>query len=394
MLNYLDRLGKPIIEVSEAAGPGRRYDRGEHFTLNEMLPAQICPFAYYNLTPYIATLLNNGWFRWVKKEERGGKRHIPASQFKDSRINSAFPNEVLVQCPNPHVSVVMGVGLEKNDKGKTITVRVLNQDAPCPMGHKIGDRFDIGESDLKIPALTYYALFPYLLLSAYKKNGFVKCPNPEEDTTFFVHQEPDGAADQPHKENFDVCFPYKEQQIRATAVGSPCRYHSSPTGIERSSPAGMCLAAFHVAYPYGLALLYDGKFASANGKETAYVRCPNHRGGIVLEVKRVLVTSTVVRYLKSVAARAFELLFHPVDIIDHKIVYTVSDVQGNCPAHHKVSQQFELNIWDKKELCPASFHSLYPYLSLKNQGFSFDWQEGKESNEVSCPDCHGAVYKF
>lgn len=51
------------------------------------------------------------------------------------------------------------------------------------------------------------------------------------------------------------------------------------------------------------------------------------------------------------------------------------------------------STYRKDELCPASFHPLCPYLLFKNQGVSFNWQEDEKSNEVSCPNCGGAVYQ-
>lgn len=394
MVNYLNRLGRPIVEVYDIKGEDPCWSKGELFTLEEIIPAPLCPFAYHNLSPYIVTLINDGWFRWVKREKHS-KRHpsVSVDQFKDSSVNSAFPNEVLVQCPNPQSSVVMGVGLEENG-GKTVTVRVLGLEAPCPMGHAKGDEFKLREEDMKISPLIYNALFPYMLLSGSGKSGFVKCPDPNEDITFRIRQNLVGPHSCHPGEDFDVCFPYKKQGIKATRIKSPCRYHSGPTGIERVAPEGMCLAAFHVAYPYSLALLYDADFPDVDEKGSIYVRCPNPQGGIVLEVKRVLTTSSGMRFLKSLGAKVFETFFHPVDVINYKIVYNIAAVQGTCPAGYRAGERFEFNVWKRNELCPASFHSLYPYLLLKNQGVSFNWREGETQNEVACPDCRGAVYQF
>ncbi|HHT9140540.1 MAG TPA: TIGR04076 family protein [Candidatus Tripitaka californicus] len=392
MVSYLDRLGKPIVEVFEVKGRGHCYNKGDLFTLAEIVPAHLCPFAYYNMTPYITTLFNNGWFRWVRREGNGSSRKTPlAEQFRDSYVNSAFPNEVLVQCPNPHVSVVMGVGPEGEG---AVRVRVLYQESPCPAGHSVGDEFRVREGDTRIPPSLYSTLFPYILLSGSRKGSLVRGQEPQEDTTFRVCQHPEDLSSFRTAEEIDVCFPYNRQAVKAATVKSPCRYHTAPTAMGRVSPEGMCLSAFHTAYPYSLGLLYDAKFVNGGGGGPIRLRCPNPRGGVELEVKRVPTTSSVVRLLKGIGARVFELISRPVDVIDHKIVYTICGVQGTCPARHRVGEEFEFNLWSKEELCPASFHSLYPYLFLKDRGDSFGWQEGEALSEVSCPDCQGAVYQF
>lgn len=395
MDNYLHRLGKPTVEVFEVVGECRYRKEGHLFTMEEMVPAPLCPFAYHNLIPYIITLLNNGWFRWVKRERHTNTRYLVSKKlFEDSSVNRAFPNEVLVQCPNPRVSVVFGVGVNADGGKKTITVRLLSQNDLCPMGHKEGDNFKISEEDIKFCPLSFNSLFPYMLLSSFGKSGFVRCPDPKRSVVFNVHQNQECTSWSSQKEEFEVCFTYGKQKIRASSIKSPCRYHSNPVDIEHIAPVGLCLDALHVAYPYGLALLYDASFAYRGKEDSVYVRCPSPQNGVVLEVKRVLSAPKFVNLLKTFAANIFEALFYPVDIINCRIVYTVSDVKGSCPAGHRIGEQFEFNIWNKNELCPASFHSLFPHLFLKNRGVSFRWQEGDSLNEVSCPDCQGAAYRF
>lgn len=404
MDNYLARLGKPNIEVLETKGECRWCKKGDIFTIDEMLPVNgLCPFAYHNLIPYIITLLNNGWFRWTKKEKDLNKRYLRTEEyFKDSSVNRAFPNEVLVQCPNPDAAVVMGVGIKLDGKKKLLTIRVLNKNSLCCAGHKKGDEFTVCEDDIEFPPLLFNTIFPYMMLDSF--GGDVRFKNSDGIVSIELYDHHCKGLTQPNTILFKVgnrrneksgdCFSYKNQPIKATAVKSPCRYHSKPADIERVGPKGFCLDAFHAAYPYGLALLYDADFKGIDKRDSVSICCPSPKYKVIFEVKRIQTVSEVLKRLKNTAAKIFEKVFHPVDIINYKVAYKVLDVHGNCPAGHKVGEEFEFNIWDKKELCPASFHSIFPFLLLENQGIPFRWRDDSKVCEVPCPDCQGAVYQI
>lgn len=404
MSNYLTRFGKPAIEVLETKGEHCLCKKGDVFTIDEMVPiSDLCPFAYHNLIPYIVTLLNNGWFRWTKKEKDVSSRYLRTEgYFRGSSVNRSFPNEVLVQCPNPASAVVIGVGIRLNDGKKSITLRVLHQEGLCYAGHKKGDEFTIEEDGIKFSPLVFNALFPYLALNSF--GGDVRFRDSNGDVGIELYDPSYKGSGQPNSILFKVgsrrneksedCFSYEKQHIKASAVKSPCRYHSSPGGIVRVAPIGLCLDAFHAIYPYALAMLYDANFKNDGAHSSVSICCPSPKYKVVFKIKRVQAVSNGIKVLKNILAKIFETFFYPIDVINYKVIYTVSGIQGKCPAGHKIGEQFEFNLWDKEELCPASFHSAFPFLLLENQGISFRWKDGSEACEVSCPDCQGAVYQL
>ena len=378
MNNYLSIIKKPFIEVSD-----------DIFSIMDMIPANLCPFAYHNLNPYMITLFNHGWFRWVKKGKDVNKRYpVSKNLFKDSSVNRKFPNEVLVCCPNPFVSVVFGVGLNITNRKKTITLRILNQKGSCPMGHNEGDKFEISEEDIKFPPETFNVLFPYILLCGYKENALIRCQDTKAKMIFSIYQNKDISSYE------RGCIMSNGFKVKITEIKFPCRYHSTLTEIKRIAPNNMCIDGFHAIYPYSLALLYDATFTDEAKKDPVYINCPSTEGKVIFEVKRVLTDNNTIRLLKTFSANIFKMFFYPVDVIIYKIVYTVSQIKGKCPADYHIGDEFTFNISDRDELCPASFHSISPYLFLKNKGVFFGWKKDDNSSCASCPDCQGAVYKF
>ncbi len=404
MSNYLTRLGKPAIEVLETKGERCLCKKGDVFTIDEMVPIPgFCPFAYHNLIPYIVTLLHDGWFRWTKKEKDISSRYLRTVEyFRSSSVNRAFPNEVLVQCPNSESAIVIGVGIRLNNEKKSITLRVLHQEGLCYAGHKKGDEFTVEEDDIKFSLLVFNALFPYMALNSFggdvrfrdlKGNISVKlynpcCEDPELQSSIIFKVGND------HGMGKGDCFLYKSQSIKTRVVKSPCRYHSSPGGIVRIARRGLCLDAFHAIYPYALAMLYDANFNNDDTHSSVSICCPSPKYKVVFKIKRIQAVSNGLKALKNILAKIFETFFYPIDVINYKVIYSVSDIHGKCPAGHKIGEQFEFNLWDKEELCPASFHSVFPFLLLENQGIPFRWKDGSEACEVSCPDCQGAVYQL
>lgn len=379
MNNYLSVIKKPFIEVSDDVS-----------SIMDMIPANLCPFAYHNLIPYIITLFNQGWFRWVKKEKDVNKRYpVSKNLFEDTAsVNRKFPNEVLVCCPNPFVSVVFAVGLNITNRKKTITLRILNKKGSCFMGHNEGDKFEISEEDIKFPPETFNVLFPYILLCGYKENVLIRCQDTKAKMIFSIYQNKDIASYE------RGCIVSNGFKAKITEIKFPCRYHSKLTEIKRIAPNNMCIDGFHAIYPYSLALLYDATFTNDLKKDLVYINCPSTEGKVIFEVKRILTGNNTTRLLKTFSANIFEMFFYPVDFFSYKIVYTVSQIKGKCPAGYNIGDEFTFNISDRDELCPASFHSISPYLFLKNKGVFFGWEGTDNSSQVSCPDCQGAVYKF
>lgn len=404
MSNYLTKLGNPVVEVLETKGTCYSCEKGDVFTISKMVPIQgLCPFAYHNLIPYIVTLLNNGWFRWTKKEKDLSNRYSRTERhFKRSSINRAFPNEVLVQCPNPESAVVIGVGIRPNNEKRLITLRVLHQEGLCYAGHKKGDEFTFEEGNIKFSPLLFNALFPYIALDSF--GGDIRFSDIKGNVSIELYDPCCRDSGSPgsivfrignsHSRIKEDCFLYENKSIKTALVKSPCRYHLNSGGTVRVAPRGFCLDALHTIYPYGLALLYDASFKNGGSDSSISVCCPNSKNKVIFEVKRIQAVSNGIKILKDIFAKIFGTLFYPVDMINYRVIYTVSGIRGKCPVGHKVGEEFEFNIWDREELCPASFHSVFPFLLLRNQGISFQWKDDGKVCEVSCPDCQGTVYQL
>ena len=121
MKNYLDQLVEH--QAFEQAAP--------------LLPPGLCPFLFYNLTPYIFTLAHGGWFSWAKKCKQPTDRRTPTpSDFSRQNVNRLYFNETLVRCPNPDCNLVAGIGPWK---GNNLALRLVHQKGECPQNYKVGE---------------------------------------------------------------------------------------------------------------------------------------------------------------------------------------------------------------------------------------------------------------
>lgn len=154
--------------------------------------------------------------------------------------------------------------------------------------------------------------------------------------------------------------------------GKTCRYHKKPR--QRYDVAdicgGFCADAYHAAYPYCLRMLYT----NAAAEMADSVNCPRPEGIVMRIVRRRRRLFHARRWVKAMLSR---ILF-PIDWADWNVEIRVA-FSGACP-YLKIGQTFRFNINDTKTLCPASFHSLFPRMTVPGQ--------------VWCPDHEGIRYEM
>jgi uncharacterized repeat protein (TIGR04076 family) len=99
---------------------------GDKRKLSDFTPDGLCVHAFHIAHPYVLTLRNKGWFRWVKDGEG-----------------------VIAQCPHPR-GVVMEI--KSGKKGDfTVTIKVIDK-RDCPK-HEKGDVFIVDDSTKLCPRI-------------------------------------------------------------------------------------------------------------------------------------------------------------------------------------------------------------------------------------------------
>ena len=59
--------------------------------------------------------------------------------------------------------------------------------------------------------------------------------------------------------------------------------------------------------------------------------------------------------------------------------------EGKCPVGHKVGDIFKYPE-DLGKLCPAAYHSIYPYIRILEAGGGYPWFDTPNSQQACCPD--------
>lgn len=373
-------------------------ERGTFYPL-KAFPEGLCPALSHTIIPYLITLSNCGWMRWVKKDIDMGKRlAVPKAVSKIRNVNRLFYNEVIVRCPDAENGVVVGIGPKDNRQERWL-IRVLEVKKRCPLKITAGDSFEFELDKQGFCPEAFYRLYPYLLLKENpentalcdtKRNLRIQCscnkgkinfiiPHPVQESTSKLN----GPEDSP-------CGNYKNLLVSVKRIETKCRYHHSliTYPADYLAAPGLCLDAFHAAYPFALALLYDADFSRREEKGAVTVTCPKDNG-IKLLIKREEKHSLF--YLRSIKflERIFELFFYPVDKIYNEISLTVVSNAAGCPRGYLGKEKYLLNIRNQKIICPASFNSIFPSLVKMSCG-------RKGANEIvrllCCPDCQGAEY--
>ncbi|MCP4369911.1 MAG: TIGR04076 family protein [Deltaproteobacteria bacterium] len=329
--------------------------------IKDLIPTGICPFLFYSLTPYIFTIANDGWFDWTKKSASITERKkIDALDFKRRKVNSLYVNEVLVRCPNPHTTVVVGIGPWTDNK---IKLRILHCSGICSNDHKSGDEFLIDIEACKAKVLKYNASFPETLIRSFtgKLAGEV----------------------------FNNCEAYSGISVQVSEIIFPCRYHKSKKAFKSDSflPDGFCPHLYRSIYPEILAVMYNAKES-----EDLRIRHPGSGLNISLSIEKVnKIKSSLIMSMLNLLKWGFQALFFPVDLLLYEIQITIlgNESRGCSVGENK---KYLVNMKDENFLCPASFHSLYPYLMLAAVGHNVIWKLNQKFALQPCPDCVGTVY--
>jgi len=347
MINYLSEFTKkPVFEKIEG-----------------LLPVSMCPFLFYNLTPYIFTLSNDGWFGWTKKcSATTYRKKITATDFKRKDVNRQYPNEVLVRCPNPGTAVVAGIGPWPEGM---IKLRVLHAEGVCPNGHKVGEEIVLDGPAYKTRSLTFNALFPEILIQSLTgrvpKNTMTDCRR--------------GAG----------------ATASISRIIFPCRYHKRQNDFRPEShlQGGFCPHVFGRIYPHVLALMYDAWI-----ENEITIKHPGQGGKVTLVLHKVhRLNSELLRRVLRLIQKSFEAMFHTVDLLDYHLEITVKRNEAvRCSLEQ--GKTYRVNMGSEQFLCPASFHALYPYFMLCAAGGHMKWGGNAPDDSLPCPDCVGAVYSI
>ena len=151
---------------------------------------------------------------------------------------------------------------------------------------------------------------------------------------------------------------YKDFNVKIKVIGfkKKCKYHKKKGEEfhrEQLTPSGLCLHAFHAAYPYCLGLLYDIK---NENKDSIIIKCPNPMNTVTLKVYRIPnknIIRKIVNILKTTISKLTGFSADPMD----KYVYIEILENNKCPKNYSVGQTFEFNLEDG--FCPASFDAIY-----------------------------------
>lgn len=169
-----------------------------------------------------------------------------------------------------------------------------------------------------------------------------------------------------------------------------CRYHKWPTRTKYTNnllaPKGMCIDLFHSAYPSCLSLLYGAKF-----NEKVIISCPNPDAGICIELTR---HPTKTKYLRKFIVRLLSKIGRDIELPDTEIIMTIiNDNNAGCLYAYKKGCKFKFNLWSGRELCPATFDAVYPFVNNFVRGSFGAWQKKEDNNaaKVVCPDSKSSI---
>jgi uncharacterized repeat protein (TIGR04076 family) len=331
--------------------------------IKDLIPSGICPFLFYNLTPYIFTITSGGWFDWTKKlKDFTYRKEVVVHDFTRKKVNSLYVNEVLVRCPNPHIIVVVGVGLWTDKK---IKLRILHSSSICINDHKSGDEVLLDIEEFKSKVTKYNASFPEILMQSLTG----------------------GLPD----ETFENCEVSAGVTVQVSKIVFPCRYHKRERNFLAGYfiPDGFCPHIFRVIYPNIMAVMYN-----AQDRAKLNVRHPGSGGYIVLSIEKInKIRNSVVRSIVNLLKWGFETLYYPIDLLDYEIEITILENESTGCSLKKGKKYF-VNMKDENFLCPSSFHSLYPYLMLAASGHQVRWRDYQGIALQPCPDCVGTIYSI
>ena len=78
--------------------------------------------------------------------------------------------------------------------------------------------------------------------------------------------------------------------------------------------------------------------------------------------------------------------------VGHRVVGTITAVQGECSWGHKVGDKFELSGYTSAGLCGFFYHDIFPYIIMLQFGGGFPPEWGDPNVlELECMDRDNAV---
>ena len=166
----------------------------------------------------------------------------------------------------------------------------------------------------------------------------------------------------------------REGKLTAIKRRKGCRYHNKDSEVfyfNQLTPDGLCMHAFHSAYSTCLSAIY----ADTRNNFEKFVMCPDVEKSIkfkIIIMKHLDIKFRVINRIKHFLA----LLGIPCDCQLKRVFIMVVGGLGRCPLGHKEKDMFEFNLGNKKEICPASFETLYPIIYSTDK---------KEQICVNCP---------
>ena len=181
------------------------------------------------------------------------------------------------------------------------------------------------------------------------------------------------------KDSQDIC---QKRPSRINLTTSPfkrgCRYHrcQGQTYCEDNIfPKNFCPHAYVRLYPQALSMLYSPSLVSQK------ILCPNQKIPIEFLLSSHYSLPLFLRTLKKLSLFLLNRIGLATEFPDKKILIKINHTDNKCPCHFKNGDIFTFNIWRGKELCPASFYSMYP-LYRTEALYSFH-----------CPDPDGVSYQ-
>ncbi len=74
----------------------------------------------------------------------------------------------------------------------------------------------------------------------------------------------------------------------------------------------------------------------------------------------------------------------------HRIVASITAVQGTCNAGHKPGDAFDVSARNTGGMCGYLYHAAFPFILMLQFGGSFPWDD-PDVVELTCPDTQNLV---
>jgi uncharacterized repeat protein (TIGR04076 family) len=254
-------------------------------------------------------------------------------------------NSVIAQCPNPNGGVVFCI--TKHPSG-SISAQITKLNGSCLAGHKQGDVFELAAADLTEPV------------------------------------------------KYDYCHLNQLDNLAINVISHSklCRYYQKPglnIMLENLAPASFCLPVYFAAYPTALSLLYDGNnFESLNQEKISIFDCPCEQNNVKIQVGT---KKNIFSYFLNLLEKILRFLGWPKDVLDKSINFQAVSLASGCPKKLQPGQITEFNLHNARELCPAVFYTIFPFLPMLSDKIFPYWTKDKKETELDlqCPDAGAKI---